>query len=146
MAFNKVLLLVMFKGSPQNYTSITGDDVTLHLVFLIPRSCTMNSNLKVYWEPSRYSNIAEPKPFYLSNYYSIINTQVRWLPNAWMLWTITTYFCFKLFICVAESQLYTYLLALLLHTHKYIYIYIYIYILYGFHRFRGLLIHSFVTP
>ena len=82
LAFNKVLLLVMFKGSPQNYTSITGDDVTLRLVFLIPGSCTMNTNLKVYWEPSRYSNIAEPKPFWLSNYYSIINTQGRWLPNA----------------------------------------------------------------
>ena len=45
LAFNKVLLLVMFNRSPD-------DDVTLRLVFLIEGSCTMNSSLKLYREPS----------------------------------------------------------------------------------------------
>ena len=47
LAFNKVLLFIMFNGSPRNYTSIT-DDETLRLMFLIPGSCTKNSSLKLY--------------------------------------------------------------------------------------------------
>ena len=51
LAFNKVLLFIMFNGSPRNYTSITDDD-TLRLMFLIPGSRIKNSSLKPYWEPS----------------------------------------------------------------------------------------------
>ena len=70
LAFNKVLLLVMFNGSPRNDT----------MVFLIPGSSTMNSSLKLYWEPLdealfRYRGT---KLLELSNCCSVINTQSRW--------------------------------------------------------------------
>ena len=42
---SRVLLLVMFNRLPD-------DDVTVRLVFLIEGSCTMNSSLKLYREPS----------------------------------------------------------------------------------------------
>ena len=52
---------------------------------------------------------------------------------SWTSWTIKTYFSFKLFSFVPESKLYTYLIALLLKKNLW-------------WRFRGLLIHSLVTP
>ena len=75
LAFNKVLLLVMFNRSPD-------DDVTLRLVFLIEGSCTMNSSLKIYLPVRRYSDIAVPKPLELSNFCSVFNTESIWLLNA----------------------------------------------------------------
>ena len=59
---------------------------------------------------------------------------------SWTSWLIKTYFSSKLFFFMPESKLYTQPIALLLKK------------IYGlwrfrrFRRFRGLLIHSFVTP
>ena len=97
LAFNKVLLLVMFNGSPRNDT----------MVFLIPGSSTMNSSLKLFWISD--SDIAVPKLLELSNCCSVINTQSRW-----------------------ENFI---LRSLLFFYKKKIW-----------WRFRGLLIHSLVTP
>ena len=87
---------------------------------------------------TRYSNIAVPKPLELSNYCWVIKTAD--CSSSWTPWTIKTYFSFKLFFSVPESKRYTYLIALLLQKiNKWMN-------KYELRRFRGLLIHSLVTP
>ena len=157
-AFNKVLYSAMFNGLPWNSTSITGDDVTLCLVFLIPGSCAINSSLKVLWEPSDEALFIywEFKPFKLSNYFLIFNTRGKWLLTARQVGRHGKFQHISL-LCTREQTLY------LSHCSSYIkkiktkknkenkkkqkqkqnkkYIYIY-----GFRRFHVLLIHSLVTP
>ena len=108
----------MFNGLHRNSTSITSDGVTLRLVLQIPRSCTMNSSLKVHWEPSdetlfRYRGTQTVRFFNLLTLRVTASCSPSWTST-----TIKTYSSFILFIFVAESKLYTYLIALLLQKKK----------------------------
>ena len=85
----------------------------------------------------RYSYIVEPKPFKLSNYFLIINTQGKWLLTTRQIGRHGQFKHISL-LCTREQTLY------LSHCSSYtkkkkIYIY-------GFRRFHGLLIHSLVSP
>ena len=74
LAFNKVLLLFMFNGSPRNDTMVSSFQG--HVQWIWAESFTENLQKR------RYSDIAVPKLSELSNFCSVINTQSRWLPNA----------------------------------------------------------------
>ena len=89
----------------------------------------------------RYSYIAEFKPFKLSNYFLIINTQGKWLLTARQIGRHGKFKHISL-LCTREQTLYlSHCSSYTKKKKKYIYIYIY-----GFRRFHGLLIHSLVTP
>ena len=110
----------------------------------------MNSSLKVHWEPSdetlfRYRGSQTVRVFNLLTLRVTAGCSPSWTST-----TIKTYSSFILFIFVAESKLYTYLIALLLQKKK-----TYKQNRYGFQRFRRvpevskvrcLLIHNLVTP
>ena len=110
LAFNKVLLFIMFIDHPE----IIRASRTMKLcgscssyqghVQRIP-ALSFTESLRI----TRYSNIAVPKPLELSNYCWVINTAD--CSSSWTPWTIKTYFFFKLFFFVSESKRYTYLLA-----------------------------------
>ena len=118
----------MFNGSPRNDTMVSSFQG--HVQWIWAESFTENLQKR------RYSDIAVPKLSELSNFCSVINTQSRWLPNARQ---VGHHGELKHIFLSNYSPLYPkanfILISLLFFYKKNLW-----------WRFRGLLIHSLVTP
>ena len=105
LAFNKVLLFIMFIDHPE----IIRASRTMKLcgscssyqghVQRIP-ALSFTESLRI----TRYSNIAVPKPLELSNYYWVIKTAD--CSSSWTPWTIKTYFFSIILLCTRKQTLY----------------------------------------